>query len=301
MPIHLPPLSRRQFLIRSAAFIGSLAVAPHLVASDGRDPHHWALMADTHIAADRKKIARGINLASHFQSVCNEILERKESISGVLINGDCAYGRGTPGDYRTFNSLIKPLRNANLPLHCTLGNHDHRDNFLAASIAEKSTAGAVFQKQISIIETPYANWFLLDSLDKTNSTPGLFGDEQRKWLARELDARPRKPAIVVAHHQLDTTLPGALMDTNETFEVLRPRKQVAAYICGHRHIWNIKTDASGIHLINLPSAAYVFDPANPIGWVEAHLRKDAIQLQLHCLDRTHKEHGKKIELKWRNA
>ena len=80
-----------------------------------RDPHHWALLADTHIAADPKKMARGINMADNFTQICREVIARKASISNVLINGDCAYSRGFAEDYKTFNTLIKNVARSEAP------------------------------------------------------------------------------------------------------------------------------------------------------------------------------------------
>ena len=51
-----------------------------------------------------------------------------------------------------------------------------------------------------LVEGPRANWFLLDSLDEPNKTPGVLGDKQVAWLGQALDARANKPAILVAHH-----------------------------------------------------------------------------------------------------
>ena len=54
MPIHLQPISRRQFLVRSLAGGAALALSPSLLAAAKRtDPNSWALLADTHLAADR--------------------------------------------------------------------------------------------------------------------------------------------------------------------------------------------------------------------------------------------------------
>ena len=53
-----------------------LALAPELLAAATRpaDPKTWALLADTHVAADTTKLARGINMADHFRAVSKELL-----------------------------------------------------------------------------------------------------------------------------------------------------------------------------------------------------------------------------------
>ncbi|MGB7933682.1 MAG: hypothetical protein WCH04_15950, partial [Gammaproteobacteria bacterium] len=52
----------------------------------------------------------------------------------------------------------------------------------------------VIDKHVSILETPRANWFLLDSLQRTNDLLGRLGEVQLQWLAKALDARADRPA-----------------------------------------------------------------------------------------------------------
>ena len=53
MPIHLPSISRREFLRRSLMAGAGLALSPSLLAAARRvDANSWALLADIHIAAD---------------------------------------------------------------------------------------------------------------------------------------------------------------------------------------------------------------------------------------------------------
>ena len=81
--------------------------------------------------------------------------------------------------------------------------------------------------------------------------------------------------------------------------VIRPRRQVKAYIYGHTHTWRAEKDSSDIHLINLPPVAYVFREGEPSGWVRAILQSDSMRLELRCLDIEHKAHGQIVDLKWR--
>ena len=155
----------------------------------------------------------------------------------------------------------------------------------------------------AVVEAPLANWFLLDSLDVTKQTPGKLGDEQRAWLAKALDARPDKPAMVMVHH--NPILPDAvkktgLLDTAELLEILGPRRQVKALFFGHTHTWR-RSEHEGIHLINLPAVAYNFRPEEATGWVDCRLRADGASLELRAHDTQHAEHGKVTDLSWRAA
>src|SRR5436305_1748841 len=154
MPIHLPPLTRRRFLA------GALAAGAGLLARRGSatepdaDPHAWALLSDTHIAADRSVVTRQVNMADHLAAVNKEVTALPRRPAGVLVNGDCALKTGQAGDYATFSELLKPLREAGLPLHLTLGNHDHRDRFLAAFDGDK--APPVAHRHVAVVATPRA-------------------------------------------------------------------------------------------------------------------------------------------------
>jgi hypothetical protein len=297
MPIHLSPVSRRDFLKVSVAAGVGLLVLPEWSAADS-DPDFWALLADTHIAQDRAQVNRGVNMADNLRRVGEELRALKAQPAGVLINGDCAFGVGTSGDYTTLSELLKPLTETKLPIHATLGNHDHRDNFRAAMLERNPNARLLQSKHVSVIESPKANWFLLDSLDQTNVTPGKLGDEQREWLAKALDARPHKPALIVVHHNPLALSPGGLLDTEELFKILVPRKQVKAFIYGHVHHWNLEK-RDDIHWMGLPPVAYVFQQGDPSGWVSVKLHDDGAMVELHSLDPNHPAHGKPTKLTWR--
>jgi 3',5'-cyclic AMP phosphodiesterase CpdA len=140
---------------------------------------------------------------------------------------------------------------------------------------------------------------VLDSLDKTLSTPGVLGPEQLGWLAKTLDANPDKPALVMIHHNPGIAGNIGLIDTVALFEVIRPRKQVKAYIYGHTHTWKVEQDNTGLHLINLPPVSYVFHEGDPAGWVHATLQKNGLRLELRCIDTAHPSHGQVHNLTWR--
>ena len=301
MPIHLAPISRRRFLARSLAAGAGLALGRELfAASKPTDADFWALLSDTHLAADRTVVERGINMTDHFTTVSRELLALPQNPAGVFINGDCAFNNGEKDDYSRLAELLEPIRGGQMHVHLALGNHDNRERFWDAFAGEKAAKRPLKDRQVALLRTPKVNWFILDSLEQTRSTPGLLGREQLDWLAAALDANPDKPAMVLIHHN-----PGieggnmGLKDTLLLFEVIRPRKQVKAYIYGHTHNWSVEQDPSGIHLINLPPVAYVFQPGKPSGWVHATVQAGGARLELRCVDPAHKAHGQVVNLEWR--
>lgn len=302
MPVSLPPLSRRGFIARSVAASLGLAFGPYLLSAQEpeADPHRFALLSDTHIAANPAARERGVVMYDHLQQVCDELIKSSPSPLTVLINGDCALRTGQKKDYATFLKLIRPLREHGMSVHLTMGNHDERQNLWAALPGAEEHAGGLPERQSVLLRTPRADWIMLDSLDRTNRSPGLLGEAQLAWLKAALDERRDRPVIVLVHHQPDRRkLPSGLIDTGPLMDLLVPRKQVKALLYGHTHEWDV-TQRDGLHCVNLPAVAYVFTPGQPSGWVDCRLDDDRMALELRCLDTTHSKHGDRHELIWRS-
>jgi len=300
MPVHVPPLSRRQFLAGSLA-AGAGGFWGDRLRAATVDPQRFVLLSDIHLWEHRDREARGIRPAERFVQARAQFLGLSPCPAAAIIAGDCAFGEGRAGDYAVLAEVVQPLRQTGLPLHFLMGNHDRHDTFFAAFPEAKPKGTAtVVDRHVALLETPAANWFLLDSLKKTNEVAGRLGKEQLEWLARTLDTHPDKPALVMAHHYPDhKSKVSGLEDTHALFDVLLPRKQVKTFIFGHSHRWE-HGQRDGLHLVNLPTLVWVFDKAQPAGWVDARLRPNGISLTLNALDKSHPAHGQIVDLKWRS-
>ena len=304
MPVTLLQLPRREFLKRAALAGAAVAFAPSSYAGlfgKSRDKHTFAIFSDPHIAADAALKNSGANMADNLAACVRELAAWPVKPAAVIVNGDLAFKSGLPEDYTTFGKLIEPFR-ALAPIHLSLGNHDERENFWKAFPHDATRLKSVPQKQAAIFSSDRANWFLLDSLDVTDATPGEAGSAQLDWLARQLELRREKPAIVVCHHNLQTPggTPG-LKDTAAFEELFTRQRQVKAFIFGHTHNWHIETHKSGVQLINLPPTSYVFMEGRPSGWVRAMLARDGAEFELRSLDPKHPEHAQVKQLKWREG
>ena len=305
MPIHLPSISRRRFLRGAAATAGALALRPDWVlaetAQPNVDPNRLALLSDTHIDANITTVAREVNMWDHLQRVTREVLALSPRPAALLVNGDCAYSRGERGDYATIIKALSPIRERGIPAHLAFGNHDNRANLMEALPEDDRRVNAVENRCMLVVRTPHADWYMLDSLERTNHTPGTLGEDQLKWLASSLDAAGAdRPAVVSAHHQPDLRLPeqvSGLTDTAALLDVLKPRKQVKALMFGHTHAWTHREE-DGLHFVNLPATAYVFRP-EPSGWVDAQFSEQGVTLKLSAITPNHPKHGDTLKLKWR--
>lgn len=303
MPIHLTSLDRRRFLQAAGA---SILLYGHRVQSaeaDGIEGDLVHLLNDTHIG---EKHPEDSPVPTHLRQVVTELVQRRERPACVLINGDLALKDGQPGDYRHLAKLLQPLGEAGVETHLTLGNHDDREVFYEVMKEQRPKNPPVASRHLAVVETPHANLFLLDSLQETMVTPGTFGEEQLQWLAAALDRLQSKPAMVVAHHNPrlggdPLHFPGGLVDSQELWEVIGPRKWVKAYIHGHIHDRSY-AEHQGIHILNLPATSYVADPKlSTTGWTTAQFTANGVTLTTHTTDPQHPWNGESKTLTWRSA
>ena len=326
MPLHLPPrppfacpeagLSRRAFLGRAAAGAAALLLPGALRAAARPDASRpvWALLSDTHIHASLYEKNQNFHMAANLVSAVSEVVE--EGAGTALVNGDLARLLGNPEDYARFLEIIEPLRRGGIPLHATLGNHDERSNFLralaapaargpgaaapaAGEAARTEDPGSLPDRHASLVELDGVRWLLLDSLEKVNATPGLLGEAQLRWTARQLERAPGTPTIIFLHHNPEANDIG-LKDTADFLSLIRKQRQVKAVFFGHTHTWR-RWEDEGIHMVNLPAVGYAFKAGEPIGWVLAKPGPEGLEIELRTIGAPHADHKKKIALPWRKG
>jgi Icc-related predicted phosphoesterase len=305
MPVHLPACNRRRFLVTVGTGLVAGSVAGLKSAVQGSDADDSAdlvyLLNDTHIG---EKHPPDSAVPSNLRQAVQQILQMRSKTACVLINGDLALKDGQPGDYRHFAKLIRPLQDADVDLHLTLGNHDHRDTFYDVMADQQTANPPVNSRHVSVVETSWARFFLLDSLQKTMVTQGTIGELQLKWLTEALDTYTDRPAIIMAHHNPrlggdPLHFPGGLIDSEILWSELVKRSHVKAYVHGHIHHRSL-AQHKGIHIINTPAVSYVADrKTSTTGWTVASPADDGITLTTHCTDPEHEWHGQAITLKWR--
>lgn len=299
MPLHLanPPtttsalpkgISRRAFLAVCAAGCAK-SLQPTVPQTDD-----WALLADTHIQADPKATAWDTCMAENLDRAIREIADLDPR--HILFNGDVAFRAGEPPAYSQFLKAVDRLPKTGQLLHFTLGNHDHRANFLAAIPAPRDSN--LDSKLVTTTNGKNARYLFLDTLDKVNAIAGALGDAQRSWLVAQLNAAPNDPTILMLHHNPDLSLSG-LTDSPAFLQIVRAHRQVKALIYGHTHEFRI-ANLDGVHLINLPAVGYRFNPKEPLGWVEAHISPGGAEIELHCLTGDSPSCRTRRKLPWRS-
>jgi 3',5'-cyclic AMP phosphodiesterase CpdA len=299
MPISLPAPTRRKFLTGLGSAIASFPLS-RLDAAEV-DEDLIAILNDPHIG---EKQPADSAIPQHLKTTVDWLLAQPKRPACVLINGDLALRDGQPGDYRRFAKLIQPLRDAGLPVHLTMGNHDAREVFYEVLSAEKPAQPVVAAKHVTIVPARRANFFLLDTLLKVMIAPGELGQEQLAWLGKALDAHTDKPAVIVAHHNPRVggdpkDFPGGLTDTAALWELIASRRHVKAYVHGHIHFRSLAKHAD-IHIVNTPATSYVAKPdLSTTGWTMARLRDDGMTITTHTHLADHAWNNQDDALEWR--
>jgi Icc protein len=294
-------LSRRRFF--QLAGLATLAFPLRgLAALDTSGGDEVVLLNDIHVTGipEEKIPANAKADGEHLRSAVKQILALPKKPAAVIINGDLALAVGTAADYAVVRELIAPLREAGIPLHLTLGNHDVRDVFSQAFPEMKSASSLKEPRHNSVIDLPSTRLILLDTLDQTPGPGGRLGAEQIAWMLARIDEVPTKPVVLIGHHNPQVggdsrSYKGGIADTADFWPELAKRPQVKAYVHGHTHEWT-QAKENDIHIISTIACAYVFNPnTNATGWTSARFNPLGFQLKLNTLEPDHAWSG---ETKW---
>jgi Icc protein len=290
----MPFIVDRRAFLRTSFAAATYTSLPRLRAA-GPAGTHWALLSDTHIAADASDTFRGFKPHENLAKVCEQVTAAKFDV--ILVNGDLARLEGKPADYERFTSFIDPLADQ-APLVVTLGNHDDRKNARSALTKLAGDRQPVEKKLVTLIDSGSFRFVLLDSLFITNISAGQVGKSQRDWLSESLAQSSQKPTIVMVHHNPDGDSDGALVDADRLVGILDGQKQVKALIYGHMHVYRFDK-RNGLHLINLPAVAYNFADGEAVGWLEANFTLTGADFKLHAIAGETKDDGKTTSVAWR--
>ncbi|BAM04092.1 metallophosphoesterase [Phycisphaera mikurensis] len=299
-------LPRRRLLRLAAAGVAAsaLPVAASIPAAASPvrrlNTDRVCLLADPHVAAAPGRRLLGASLTPNLQAAVRRVLEGPRP-DAIVLAGDCAADEGRPGDYRQLGRVLAPLAAAGLAPHLTPGNHDDRAALAAAFPHASGASGE--QPGGRRLRLAGSDWYLLDSLRRTDETPGELGAAQLAWLAASLDERPERPAFLVVHHPPGSRRnPGGrgvgLDDGQRLLKLLAPRRQVKALFHGHLHRmtrWNHE----GLHVVGLPATSYTFRPLVFRGHVSVEVGLNHLVLERTALRAGGRGDGKRTTLAMR--
>ena len=89
-----------------------------------------------------------------------------------------------------------------------------------------------------------------------------------------------------------------MRDGPALLKILAERKHAKAYFYGHTHEWQ-HDQVDHLHLINQPAVSYYFGKGHAHGWLDMKLTGKSAELQLHCIDHEHKQHGERLQVSFK--
>jgi len=232
-------ISRRSFLLGSAAAAGTFAGCKAAGFGPSIDPDLTAFLSDVHVSGQNIPSKWGVQPTYQnplFEKTVDAILAMRPRPARVVVTGDIALWFGHDADYAASLPAFERIKAAGIALHLAMGNHDHRDVFLKYH-SEYAKSSPVPGRIVSVVGLGTADLLLLDSLKETgsaagkgNAVEGELDDAQWDWLQEEVKRRTR-PFFVASHHN-PKDLGGRPM-----CRLLAETKFAVGYIFGHHHKW----------------------------------------------------------------
>jgi predicted phosphodiesterase len=161
----------------------------------------------------------------------------------VLMLGDNLYGSERPRDYRRkFEEPYKPLLEAGVTFHASLGNHDDPGQ----AHYEPFNMGG---KRYYTFKKGNVRFFALDS--------NYMDPEQLAWLEKELEASGSDWKICYFHHPIYSSggRHGSDEDLREQLEPIFVKHGVDVVLAGHEHFYERVKPQKGIHYFTSGAAA----------------------------------------------
>ncbi|MEY4966121.1 MAG: hypothetical protein RL274_1704 [Pseudomonadota bacterium] len=206
---------------------------PCIVRSRGRERLLTiAQITDLHITTSAHPVDQVRNEV-RLRAVLKAIHALKPRPSAILLTGDLA----DHGEAQEYAGLQAILREAEIPLHYGVGNHDRRQAFRKAFPATPVDENGFVQYAVTVGDLRIV---MCDTLEE-GANGGGFCEARAAWLARTLAAAPDTPTILALHHP-PIASGIAWMDEPEgapwlsrLAAVIHEQKQILTISCGHMH------------------------------------------------------------------
>lgn len=194
-------------------------------------------ISDLHIKTPGK-LSYGVVDTSDMLARCVEhIRALKQKPDIIIATGDLTdFGR--PEEYAYLRELLAPFEQQGIPLFMIPGNHDHRENMIAAFPGHRYLTQSLPFIQYVIEDLPVR----IVALDTV--IPGQSGGElcatRLAWLEQKLSEAPDRPTLILMHHPPFKTFIGhmdaiGLANAEALKAIVKQHPQVERILCGHLH------------------------------------------------------------------
>lgn len=189
-------------------------------------------ITDLHLVQSGRQLKR-LNPEQRLRDCLSDIQEKHQDAVALVVPGDIAE-TGDQAAYELFRDILKEYKLP--PVHATIGNHDHRQNFANIFPSEIDPSSGFAQSSFSLGDH---RGLLLDTWDSGQHS-GLLCKQRLLWLDEQLknDARP---TFLFMHHapfrvgmkRLDQI---PLVNGRELIATIEPfRDRIHHIFFGHMH------------------------------------------------------------------
>lgn len=191
-------------------------------------------ISDMHIKSRGKLSYRVVDTSAFLERCVDHILALKPRPDIVIASGDLTdFGR--PEEYVHLRELLAPLA---MPIYMIPGNHDQRENLIAAFPDHAHLRQTLPFIQYAIEEYPL-RILALDTVIPFESG-GTLCAARLAWLQEKLDQAPERPTVIVMHHPPFKTFIGhmdriGLANAEALRAIVQRHPQVERILCGHLH------------------------------------------------------------------
>ena len=194
-------------------------------------------ISDLHIKTPGKLSYRVVDTSGMLKRCIDHILALKQAPDIVIATGDLTdFGR--PDEYAHLRALLAPL---SMPVYLIPGNHDLRENLVAAFPDHRYLAQSLPFIQYAIEDLP-VRILAIDSVI-AGASGGELCATRLAWLSQKLAEAPAKPTVIIMHHPPFRTFIGHMDDigldkTNGADglkAIVERHPQIERILCGHLH------------------------------------------------------------------
>lgn len=149
-----------------------------------------AQMTDIHIGFEPDARPEELN-RQRFRATLDRLLRQVNTPDMLMLTGDIT----DRGDADSFAKTAALLEECPFPVHALVGNHDNREELLAAFPSTPSEDGFVHY----VIEQDGLVVICLDTLEPGRHG-GAFCEKRKGWLRARLEETAGKPVLIFMHH-----------------------------------------------------------------------------------------------------
>ena len=147
-------------------------------------------LTDTHVVSPERRLY-GLDPMRRLAAAVADINKNHPDAACLTITGDLTHW----GEQTAYEALSKVLGRVDIPVHFTLGNHDHRERFAQCFPNTSRDENGYVQY---VQHTPVGQFVFLDSMNPERAD-GELCEARLSWLADVLEREPG-PFFLFQHH-----------------------------------------------------------------------------------------------------